>query len=69
MLADDEPAREARRTEAEPPPVATRGRVLVAEDNPVNQLVIETLLRRRGFDVDVVADGLEAVRAPGSRAP
>ena len=36
--------------------------MLVAEDNPVNQLVIETLLRRRGFAVDVVADGLEAVQ-------
>ena len=46
MLADDEPAREVRREQ--PHPVATRGRVLVAEDNPVNQLVIETLLRRRG---------------------
>jgi len=40
---------------------ATRGRVLVAEDNPVNQLVIETLLRKRGFAVDRAADGLEAV--------
>jgi PAS domain S-box-containing protein len=38
-----------------------RGRVLVAEDNPVNQLVVETLLRRRGFAVDRAADGLEAV--------
>jgi CheY-like chemotaxis protein len=40
---------------------AARGRVLVAEDNPVNQLVIETLLRRRGFAVDRASDGLEAV--------
>ena len=39
----------------------TRGRVLVAEDNPVNQLVIETLLRRRGFAVDRASDGAEAV--------
>jgi PAS domain S-box-containing protein len=39
----------------------TRGRVLVAEDNPVNQLVIETLLRKRGFLVDRAADGFEAV--------
>jgi CheY-like chemotaxis protein len=41
--------------------VATRGRVLVAEDNPVNQLVIETMLRRRGFIVDIASDGLQAV--------
>jgi CheY-like chemotaxis protein len=39
-----------------------RGRVLVADDNPVNQLVIETLLGKRGFAVDLAADGLEAVR-------
>ena len=44
-----------------PAPVAPRGRVLVAEDNPVNQLVIETQLRRHGFDVDIASDGLEAV--------
>jgi CheY-like chemotaxis protein/HPt (histidine-containing phosphotransfer) domain-containing protein len=36
--------------------------VLVAEDNPVNQLVIETLLERRGIAVDLAADGVEAVR-------
>ncbi len=45
----------------EPEASGTRGRVLVAEDNPVNQLVIETLLRRRGLAVDRAADGLEAV--------
>ena len=38
------------------------GRVLVAEDNPVNQVVIEALLRKRGVAVDIVEDGLEAVR-------
>ena len=47
-----------------PVPVAAtgRGRVLVAEDNAVNQLVIETMLRKRGFAVDMAGDGLEAVR-------
>ena len=39
-----------------------RGRVLVAEDNPVNQLVIETLLERRGIGVDLVSDGAEAIQ-------
>ena len=37
------------------------GRVLVAEDNPVNQLVIESLLRQRGVEVDLVADGAQAL--------
>jgi two-component system, sensor histidine kinase and response regulator len=36
-------------------------RVLVAEDNAVNQLVIETMLRRRGFAVELAGDGSEAL--------
>ncbi len=38
-------------------------RVLVAEDNEVNQQVAMLTLRRRGFAVDVVSDGAEAVAA------
>ncbi|HEX5620488.1 MAG TPA: response regulator, partial [Solirubrobacteraceae bacterium] len=36
-------------------------RVLVAEDNPVNQLVIETMLFKRGLMVDLAGDGAEAL--------
>jgi CheY-like chemotaxis protein len=39
-----------------------RRRVLLAEDNPVNQLVGRGLLTRLGCDVDVAANGQEAVR-------
>ena len=41
-------------------------RILVAEDNEINQRVMLSLLRGMGFDVDIAADGpevLEAVRA------
>ena len=38
-------------------------RVLAAEDNTVNQLVLKTLLNQIGVDPVVVSNGLEAVRA------
>jgi len=52
--------------DAEPTPVRTTplavtGRVLVAEDNPVNQLVIRGMLDKRGYDYDIVGDGREAL--------
>jgi PAS domain S-box-containing protein len=49
-----------------PVPRATgwrRLRVLVAEDNPVNQLVCRRLLDKLGHDVDVAGNGLEALEA------
>ncbi|MCB9896362.1 MAG: response regulator [Planctomycetes bacterium] len=56
-------------TEAEPDSVESDdmmtvpqcARVLVVEDNLVNQKVAEQLIKRLGYDVDVVGDGQQAV--------
>ena len=37
-------------------------RILVAEDNGINQVLIRTLLGKLGHELDIAADGLEALR-------
>jgi len=42
---------------------ALRLRILVAEDHPFNQKLVENLLRRKGHDIRVANDGREALAA------
>lgn len=42
-------------------PAGPRGRVLVAEDNPVNLKIIQRLLEREGYEVGLAVNGAEAV--------
>ena len=44
------------------------GRVLVVEDNKVNQKLMEVLLKKVGLQCDIAADGLQAVEAARSKS-
>ncbi|WP_311275835.1 response regulator [Methylobacterium sp. WCS2018Hpa-22] len=47
-----------------PSPAATgAGRILVVEDNPINREVVQAMLHRLGYGVDMVADGEAGIRA------
>jgi hypothetical protein len=54
----DRPASASR-----PDVVVTRPKVLVVEDNDVNQMVAVGMLENAGYDADVAVDGAEAVAA------
>lgn len=46
-----------------PAGAAGRLRIVLAEDNPVNQLVQRRVLARLGYDCDVVSTGIELIEA------
>ena len=47
--------------------VRLTGRILLAEDNPANQMIGAGMLTRHGLQVDTVGNGLEAVEAVRTR--
>lgn len=63
ILLQAAPEPEVAPTDTVAIPSLPRMRILLAEDNATNQLVVTRLLERFGHRVDSVADGLEAVEA------
>lgn len=47
--------------EEQPAAVKTRGKILVVEDNSYNQTLARIILQHAGFNVDIAADGEQAV--------
>jgi CheY-like chemotaxis protein len=64
----DAPAAEVAGAEASAP-VALAGRVLLADDNPVNVLVAKGMLQRLGLETTVVTDGAQAVASYLAEVP
>ncbi|MDQ0618384.1 PAS domain-containing hybrid sensor histidine kinase/response regulator [Arthrobacter globiformis] len=67
LIASPNPVAKAHTPAVAGPPqeqgVAARGRILVVEDNEVNQLVAQGMVSRLGFAVDLASNGAEAVAA------
>jgi signal transduction histidine kinase/DNA-binding NarL/FixJ family response regulator len=42
--------------------LAARAMILIAEDNPTNQIVMKNLMNRLGYCIDMAANGVEALR-------
>ncbi|WP_379162817.1 PAS domain S-box protein [Paenibacillus sp. sgz5001063] len=53
---------EAGKEESEPLTVGRPLRILVAEDNEINQIVLRKILEKRGYSVDVAGDGLQVMQ-------
>jgi CheY-like chemotaxis protein len=48
---------------------AQRGAILIVEDNQVNALILRAMLRKRGYEPFVAADGREGVAMSGLHRP
>ncbi len=70
LLDPDAAARAARVSApapAPPPAAGGRGRILLAEDNAINQMVAVDTLSMLGYEVDIARNGLEALQLAESR--
>lgn len=64
VLKEAVPARQAEGMDGTGPdmqPASRPLRILVAEDNVINQIVLRKILEKRGFTVDVAEDGLQVM--------
>jgi signal transduction histidine kinase/CheY-like chemotaxis protein len=59
----DAPMPESTPAASLPVPAAGKARILVAEDIPINQIIIETMLRGAGHEVTIASNGRAAVEA------
>ena len=63
-VLNNSPKRAARASSAFHSPASSKGRkILVAEDNPVNQMFAQRILEKKGFEVKLASDGRGAVAA------
>lgn len=69
-LVAGNPATDAASALARPPRPdrPSKGRILVVEDNAVNQLVAREMVAKLGYEAEVAGDGAEAVSAIGARS-
>ncbi|MBQ2683907.1 MAG: response regulator [Thermoguttaceae bacterium] len=47
----------------------TKGRILIADDNPVNQELLEAYLQDQGYEIEFASDGIETLEKVSSFKP
>lgn len=65
-LPETAPPELATHSETEPTSAGSLGTILVVDDNPTNQLLVEAQLKRLGYTCEAAFDGAEALERLGS---